>query len=141
MNNYLQKAISNGNPKEQALIRRWWYEQHNSKGQIIWEYHLEGKYADAIWIPKSDVNGIEVPGIETNKTFPLKNQEIVMCEAKMTLTPEVIGQAIVYTQMAKFAGAIVKETIVFSEHGSDAMCRTAKELGLLVVLCPLKENT
>ena len=38
--NYLRESISNGNAREQALIRRWWHEQHKAQGCIVWEYQL-----------------------------------------------------------------------------------------------------
>jgi len=137
MNDYLQEPISNGNPKEQALIRKWWHEKQNRKGALIWEYYLEGKYADAIWIPGSAETGADFPGKSTSEKFPLDGVEIILCEAKLDLTPEVVGQALVYTNFAKAAGAIVLKTIVFCENGSDSMRRAAVELGLNLEIEPL----
>ena len=137
MNQYLKAPISNGNPKEQALIRRWWHEKQNKKGALIWEYHLEGKYADAIWIPYSSESGVDYPGKGTAKKFPITGVEIVLCEAKLELTPEVVGQALVYTQFAKHAGASVLETILFCEKGGESMLRAANELGLNSEIAPL----
>jgi hypothetical protein len=34
---FLRDAITNGNPHEQALIRRWWHQQHNAQGRLVWE--------------------------------------------------------------------------------------------------------
>jgi hypothetical protein len=130
MTGYLQDPISNGNPKEQALIRRWWHEKQNRIGALVWEYYLEGKYADAIWFPHSNESGIDFPGKGTSEKFPLDGMEIILCEAKLDLTPEVVGQALVYTNFAKAAGAKVIDTIVFCEKGSESMMRVATELGL-----------
>jgi len=137
MSNYLQEPISNGNPKEQALIRRWWHEKQGLKGTLIWEYYLEGKYADAILIPGATESGADYPGKSTSERFPLKGVEIILCEAKLDLTPEVVGQALVYTNFAKAAGAKVLGTIVFCEKGSDSMRRAAIELGLNLEIGPL----
>ena len=35
-----------------------------------------------------------------------------LCEAKLDLTPELIGQALVYKQFTIHAGAIIKECVV-----------------------------
>jgi hypothetical protein len=39
-----------------------------------------------------------------------------LCEAKHTLNPELIGQAVVYRELAGRAGGLVLETIVFAER-------------------------
>ena len=141
MSNYLQDSVSNGNPPEQALIRRWWHEEHNAQGALVWEYHLEGKYADAVWFPDESESKGEHPGKQTARNFPLTDQEVVMCEAKSDLTPEVIGQALVYTFFAKRAGARVAETVVFTETGGQAMREAASGLGLTLVVQPLEESS
>ena len=131
---YLKESISNGNNIEQALIRKWWHEKHNAKGTIVWEYYLEGRYQDAIWFPNTPQSGIEESGKEAPKRYPLKDQEVILCEAKLTLTPELIGQALVYKQFVLHAGAIVKECVIFSETANDSMINVARELGLLPVV-------
>ena len=134
METYLKDSISNGNKIEQALIRKWWHEKHNAKGTIVWEYYLEGRYQDAIWLPHTIQSGIEENGQEAPKRHPLKDQEVILCEAKLTLTPELIGQALVYKQFALHAGAIVKECVIFSETANDSMIKAARELGLSPVV-------
>lgn len=134
MTEYLRPAISNGIPREQALIRRWWHEQHGAAGRIVWEYYLRGKYADAIWFCCEPEGGLEAPGTQAPRRFPLKGQEVVVCEAKSDVTPEVIGQALVYTVFARQEGATVLETVVFAERGSEDMQFAARELGVSVVV-------
>lgn len=60
MRNYKKSSLSNGNVDEQALIRRWWYEEKNAQGALVWEYHLEGRYLDAVYFPDSELNEVEV---------------------------------------------------------------------------------
>lgn len=131
---YVRSPISNGNPLEQALIRRWWYLEHNAQGRIVWEYFLEGRYLDAIWFPDVPGNMLEEPGLESQSRFSLKNAQVVLCEAKLKLTPELIGQALVYMRLAIRAEAKVKETIIFAENGEKSMREVAEELGLTVML-------
>lgn len=133
-NRYLWPSISNGRPEEQALIRKWWYETHGAQGRIVWEYHFEGFYADAIWFP--DVSGYknEEPGKGTGALFPVAGARIILCEAKSSLTPELVGQALVYSEFARRAGANLAETIVFSESGTPQMQKVARSLGLSVVV-------
>lgn len=138
MNEYLQPSVSNGRPDEQALIRRWWHEQHNARGRIVWEYHLEGFYADAIWFLDVPVNGAEEPGRDTARLFPLGGERIVLCEAKATLTPELVGQALVYSELARRAGAELDSTVVLSESGPPQIQEVARSLGLTVVVSPLE---
>ncbi len=114
LNTYLRKAISNGHPREQALIHRWWHESHKARGCMVWEYHKE-----------------------TAKRFPLEGNEMVLCEAKISLDPELIGQALVYTRLARRAGGAVRETVIFAETGSRSLQEAAQELGLTVVIAPL----
>lgn len=133
---FLRDPVSNGSPEEQALIRRWWHKEHGAGGRVVWEYHFEGRYADAIWFPDADGSS-EEEGKEAPKRFPLAENEIVLCEAKLELTPELVGQALVYRQFALYAGALVRETVVFAETGSESMRRAALDLGLTVVIEPL----
>lgn len=133
MEGYIKPPISNGNPIEQGLIRKWWYEEHNAGGLIVWEYNLEGRYLDAVWFPNESSTQVEEAGLNAPKRFPLAGKEIVTCEAKINLTPELIGQALVYKQFALHAGALVKDTIIFSENAQNSMIRAAKKLGLKVV--------
>jgi hypothetical protein len=86
MTEYQRPSISNGNPHEQAMIRKWWYEQHQAKGCMIWEYCLHGLYADAVWFLNEPLVGKEEPGLQTAKRFPVNGKEVVLCEAKMNLT-------------------------------------------------------
>ena len=88
---YLRKAVSNGRPREQALIRRWWYEKHAAQGRIVWEYFLERKYADASWFAGFEGTQVEENGLKAPERFPLAGQEVVLCEAKPNLTHEVVG--------------------------------------------------
>jgi hypothetical protein len=131
---YVRDAISNGNPLEQALIRKWWYEQHAARGAIVWEYYLEGRFLDAIWFPDEDGNGVEHSGTQTQSRFPLAGREVVLCEAKLRLTPELVGQALVYRRFVTHADAIIKETVIFSANADDSILLAAKELGLSAVV-------
>lgn len=101
---------------------------------MVWEYNLEGRYLDAVWFPDEPGGKIEEPGLQAPIRFPIKGREIVLCEAKIKLTPEQIGQALVYERFAQHAGAVVKETIVFSAVADNSMVRAAKELGLTTVV-------
>ncbi len=88
-------------------------------------------------LPEFSHVGVEESGGRAPDRFPLSGTEIVLCEAKLDLTPEVVGQALVYRQFISYAGATLRQTVVFSETGSDAMRRAASELGLLVVVEPI----
>jgi hypothetical protein len=137
MNEYLQAPISNGNPIEQALIRRWWHEHHQGRGLLVWEYYLKVGYADAIWFPKSTQSG-EVPGRKTSALYPLAGDEVVLLEAKAgKLSHGLIGQALVYNGLARSAGAIIREVLIFAQYGSDTIISAARELGLSVEVRPL----
>lgn len=136
---YLPEPVSNGNPEEQALIRRWWHEEQEGHGRIVWEYFLQGKYADAIWFPSDPESGVESPGNEAPSLFPLKGADIVLCEAKEKLNPEVIGQALVYSAFARRMGANMRETIVFTQTASDSMRAAALEYGLTLFVRPLQD--
>ena len=80
---------------------------------------------------------VEEPGERAAKRFPLKGNEVVLCEAKVSLTPGLIGQALVYKQFALRAGALVRETVVFAEAGARSLREVVQELGLTVVILPL----
>lgn len=131
---YLRSSISNGNVREQALIRRWWHEQHAARGMIVWEYRLDGLYADAIWFPGVPGSGSEEPGRKTASRFPLAGREIVLCEAKVELNPELIGQALVYNWYASQAGAVVRDVFIFVESDPYERRHAARALGLKVVV-------
>ena len=134
---FLRVPVSNGSPEEQALIRRWWHKEHEAQGRVVWEYHFKGnRYADAIWFPDAE-GSFEEEGKEAPKRFPLAENEIVLCEAKLELTPELVGQALVYRQFVLYAGALVRQTVVFAEIGCDSLRRAAGDLGLTVVVEPL----
>jgi hypothetical protein len=134
MRDYILPSVSNGNPREQALIRRWWYESEGGRGTVVWEYYLEGRYADAIVFLKNNNPSEEVGGTETPKRFPLRGSEVVVCEAKVELTPELIGQTLVYTRFAIRAGAKVRETMVFAERASKSLEEVAADLNLRVIV-------
>ena len=137
MPQYLREAVSNGNPREQGLIRRWWHESHGARGRLVFEYHFEGRYADAVWFPTAECRGVEESGQSAASRFPVEGAEVILCEAKLELNPEVVGQALVYRSFAIEAGATVRETVIFCESGSDPMRRAAARLGLTLVIAPL----
>lgn len=130
---YFQPPISNGNPYEQALIRRWWTEQKNGVGELVWEYYVAPYYIDAVWFSDSANDGIENPGLNTTAKFPIEGRNIVLCEAKARLTPELIGQALVYSELAKRAGANVEQAIVFCNESNPTIQSVAEGFGLEVV--------
>jgi hypothetical protein len=134
LSDYLRAPVSNGNPTEQALIRRWWHEEHGAKGRLVWEYYLGGCYLDAMRFPEAAEAGQEFSGAGAPKRFPLHGVPVVLCEAKQRLTPELIGQALVYTVFARRASADVRSTVIFAESGGDSFRSAAEELGLRVVL-------
>ncbi len=140
MSEYLRQAISNGIPREQALIRRWWHESMGACGILAWEYHMEGKYADAVLFCGDGVASAEESGPGLAKRFSLEGSEIILCEAKGELTPELVGQALGYTRFAIRAGANVRDTIVFAERGSEPMKRVTAELGLNLIVRALEES-
>jgi hypothetical protein len=131
---YLRAAISNGPASEQALIRRWWHEKQGARGHIVWEYYLSGCYLDAIWFPESDDHGSEYPGLSAPAKFPIAGAPVVLCEAKVRLNPELIGQALVYGTFARRAGADVRSIMVFAETAPPAIRLAGEDLGLEVVL-------
>ncbi len=69
-----------------------------------------------------------------SKHFPIGGHEIVLLEAKHTLNPELIGQAVVYQQLALRAGATVRDIITFSKRADDAMLEVTKTLGVSTVV-------
>jgi hypothetical protein len=131
---YIRPAISNGHPKEQALIRRWWHEIHGARGRLVWEYYLGDCYLDAMWFPEVDETAMEYPGIAAPIRFPIAGASVVLCEAKLQMTPELVGQALMYGTFAKRAGADIRSITVFAETGKPAFVSAAEELGLQVVI-------
>jgi len=129
---YLKPPVSNGNAREQALIRQWWSEEQGNRGHLVWEYYVQGYYIDAIWFPNSPNHGIESPGRATGTLFPIAGESIVVCEAKSKFIPELIGQALVYSQLLIRAGAKVERTLVLSEQRNPVLKAVAEELGLTV---------
>jgi hypothetical protein len=104
---------------------------------MVWEYTLENRSVDAIWFPSVPSVGEEHNGKAAARRHPLKGVEVVLCEAKAAaLTPELVGQALVYRQFVLRAGAIVRDTVVFAPKADDAMRRAAAELGLTLVVTP-----
>jgi hypothetical protein len=130
---YWRDAVSNGNPDEQALIRRWWHHQGGG-GLLVWEYYLAGCYLDAVWFPEHPTAAGEQPGTRTAAKFPIEGRSVVLCEAKIRLTPELIGQALVYKTFAEKAGANVTRTVIFAREGRTELRIAAEKLGLEVVL-------
>ena len=131
---YLREPITNGNPHEQALIRRWWHDQHNAQGQLVWEYPICGRWVDAIWFPDAAEAGLEQSGLKLPSRFPISGARIVLCEAKhLHVTPALIGQALVYTAFARRAGAIVERTVIFADAVAPDIYAAAVDLGLEVV--------
>src|SRR5688572_19365679 len=99
---------------EQALIRRWWTEANSARGCIVWEYYLGDCYADAVWFPDGDPGGAEYPGTSATSRFPIAGASIVLCEAKLRFTPELIGQGLVYRHLAANAGARLQSVVLFA---------------------------
>lgn len=131
---YIRPAVCNGHPREQALIRRWWYEVHGARGRLFWEYHLDGCYLDALWLPDVEDRGSELRGAQAPKAFAIEGVPVVLCEAKLRLNPELIGQALVYGVLARRFGAQVRSTVIFAEEARSPLRSAADELGLEVVL-------
>lgn len=134
MDRYLKHPVSNGVAREQALIRRWWQEKQQGTGVLVWEYYLEGCFLDAVWFPQGVPFGQETPGKQAPDRFPLAGQPVVLCEAKLKFTPELIGQALTYRQFVLEAGAELLDTVVFSETASAPLIRAAQNLGLTVAV-------
>ncbi|MES2706035.1 MAG: hypothetical protein V4726_05465 [Verrucomicrobiota bacterium] len=132
---FLRDSVTNGNPQEQALIRRWWHEEHGANGRLVWEYPLCGRWVDAIWFSDAIDDIMEQSGLKLSSRFPLANSRIVLCEAKhRQVTPELIGQALVYTSFARRAGAIVERTVIFADTAAPDILAAAVDLGLEVIL-------
>jgi hypothetical protein len=131
---YERPPVSNGNPTEQALTRRWWIEAERSRGRLVWEYHIEGRYVDAVWFPDDPATGVETDGKDAPTRFPLKGADVMLCEAKSVLNPELIGQALVYSVLAVRAHARLRGTVIFAEKAGDSLREVARALGLAVVL-------
>ncbi len=127
---FLQEAVSNGNAVEQAIIRRWWREAMGAPGVLVWEYFLEGFYADAVIFLDRSPPGSEAPGRRTAERYPLKDERVILCEAKTTLTAELLGQALVYRSVVLDQGAQLESVHVFASEGSARMIAVAHELGL-----------
>src|SRR5262249_11469636 len=132
LTDHLRPSISNGQPIEQAMIRRWWHEEHSARGRLVWEYHLEGRFLDAVWFPDATDGAGEATGLRAAATHPIGGQPVVLCEAKVELTPELIGQALVYRVFAQRAGAEVRSTVLFVQTSVPALETAARELGLEV---------
>lgn len=131
---YLRPAVSNGHPMEQALIRRWWSEVNSARGCIVWEYYLGDCYADAVWFPEAEPSGTEHPGTGAAIRFPIAGTSIVLCEAKLRLTPELIGQGLVYRHLAQVAGARLQSVVLLAEHSTPAFRTAAEKAGFQVVV-------
>lgn len=131
---YLRPAVSNGNPAEQALIRRWWREVKSGRGCVVWEYYLGGCYADAVWFPEAEPSGTEYPGAGAPTRFPIAGKSIVLCEAKLRLTPELIGQGLVYRHLARAAGARLDAVALFARRSDPAFQAAAEDAGFQVVV-------
>jgi hypothetical protein len=131
---YLRTPVCNGHPREQALIRRWWHEVQGGRGRMIWEYYLGDCYLDAMWLPEAKESGAEASGGDARKGVTLSGVPVVLCEAKLRLTPELIGQALLYTVFARRAGAQIRSTVIFAETARPEFKSAAEELGLEVVL-------
>lgn len=137
---YLRPPVSNGNAHEQALIRRWWHERQDKRGLMIWEYALQGRYLDAVWIPGHDGVGLEESGNTPSQQRSIATTAVVLCEAKArALSFELIGQALVYTKLATRAGATVERTVVFAQTADPVLRSAAEELGLEVEVRSLDE--
>lgn len=137
MSDYLRPSVSNGNPIEQALIRRWWHENCQGHGLLVWEYYVNGIYIDAILFPDSEQTG-EAPGKNTNRLYPISGNEIVLLEAKAgRLSHGLIGQALVYKVLVEEAGAIIRDVCILAQDGNEYMTGAAGKLGLSVDVRPL----
>jgi hypothetical protein len=131
---YLREALSNGQPREQALIRQWWQKEKGGRGCLIWEYYLGGRFLDALWLPGETEACKEHHGTGITQKFPIAGKTVVLCEAKLQLTPELIGQALVYRSFALRLGANVHSTVIFAETATDDMRQAAADLGLFAVV-------
>ena len=82
LTDHLLPSVSNGHPREQALVRRWWREVQGARGLLVWEYYLEGCYLDAVWFPEASEARVEASGMRAPIAHPLDGRPVVLCEAK-----------------------------------------------------------
>ena len=87
-----------------------------------------------MWFPNDECVGVEETGQRASVLFPVRGADVVLCEAKMELTSQLIGQAAVYSWVLKRAGANVRETVVFAQADPRAIRGAAESLGFTVVL-------
>ena len=131
-NPYRKAPISNGNPDEQALIRKWWQEKCDGKGVLVWEYYVDPYYIDALWFKDNPNHGREYPGRNGRIQFPVSGEHVVLCEAKLSFNPELIGQALTYSFLLMRAGAKVERTVIFTEQSNSILEDVAQKYGLEV---------
>lgn len=131
---YLLPPVSNGVPSEQALIRRHWREQLGGVGVLVWEYYLDGFFADAVLFTERLPAGVEEAGADAPRRFPLGGANVIMLEAKDKLTPELIGQALVYGAIAESHGATVMSRVVCAAKGAEQVSTIARTLGLTPIV-------
>jgi hypothetical protein len=137
MSKYLQPSKSNGIQVEQALIRRWWHENHQGRGLLVWEYHVEGHFIDAVWFTNS-TKSEEVYGKGISKLNPLLGNEIVLLEAKeKSLSYELIVQALVYRVLAERSGGEIRDVCILAQYSDAKTEFAARTLGLSVDVRPL----
>lgn len=136
---YLMPSVSNGIPAEQAMIRRHWREQLGGVGVLVWEYHLDGYYADAVVFTELGPAGSEERGVDTSGRYPLVGASVITLEAKERLTPELIGQALVYNAIAESHGARVTSKIICAAKGTEQMSEIARGLGLTPIVRGLQD--
>ena len=87
-----------------------------------------------MWFPEANDRGAEYPGSGAPAKFPISGVPVVLCEAKLRLSPELIGQALVYGAFARRMGADVRSIVIFAEGAGPAFKAAAEDLGLEVVL-------
>ena len=87
-----------------------------------------------MWFPEAKEHDVEMPGPGAPRNHPILGIPVVLCEAKLRLTPELIGQALVYGFFARRAGAEVTSIVVFAETARPAFAAAAKELAPKLVL-------
>ena len=68
-------------------------------------------YIDAVWIKDNSNHNKEFSGRKTRARFPVSGEHVVVCEAKMKLNPELIGQALTHSFLLERAGATVDRAI------------------------------
>ena len=104
---------------------------------MVWEYAVDNRYIDGVWFPDDACSEAEERGNAPSKQRAIGGAGIVICEAKKHLSPELIGQATAYRELAARAGATVRQTFIFAERGDSAMLYAAERLGLIAVVSPL----